>query len=287
MISKANPNRIQVLFDQFLQEKQYIQNVSPNTVDFYLQSFKAFNLSLPLTQAQLNSEIVRMRQESKNPNGINAYIRGLRPFLRFLSDNGHIKDGLKLKKLKCEEKQMRTFSDAQIRAILSYKPKTKAEHRLHALLMLLIDTGVRINEALTLTRRAVDFENLLIDVKGKGSKVRRIPLSIECRKVLFRHLHSHSHELIFCNRDGGKIRYDNLRREFRKLVSKLAIKGFDGSFHAFRRYFVTYSIRKNVNPFLVQRMLGHSSLSMTNKYLKLETSDLSSAHVSALQGGAR
>ena len=65
MISKANPNTIQVLFDQFLQEKQFIQNVSPNTVDFYLQSFKAFNLSLPLTQAQLNSEIVRMRQEAK------------------------------------------------------------------------------------------------------------------------------------------------------------------------------------------------------------------------------
>ena len=80
---------------------------------------------------------------------------------------------------------MRTFSDAQICAILSYKPKTKSEHRLLALLMRLIDTGVRINEALTLTRSAVDFENLVLDVKDKGTKVRRIPLSIECRRALF------------------------------------------------------------------------------------------------------
>jgi integrase len=64
----------------------------------------------------------------------------------------------------------------------------------------------------------------------------------------------------------------------------LGIVGFDGSFHAFRRYFVTYSIRHNVNPFMVQRMVGHSSLAMTNTYLKLETQDLSRAHTSALQG---
>jgi len=169
MISKANPNGIQVLFDQFC-KRSNSSKTSRRTLSIYLQSFKAFNLSLPLTQAQLNSEIVRMRQEGKNPNGINAYIRRLRPFLRFLFENGHLRESLKLKELKCEEKQMRTFSD-HIRAILSYKPKTQSEHRLLALLTLLTDTGVRINEALTLTRGSIDFENLLLDVKGKGSKV--------------------------------------------------------------------------------------------------------------------
>jgi integrase/recombinase XerD len=78
--------------------------------------------------------------------------------------------------------------------------------------------------------------------------------------------------------------YNNVRRDLRRLTAQLGIVGFDGSFHAFRRYFVTYSIRHNVNPFMVQRMVGHSSLAMTNTYLKLETQDLSRAHTSALQG---
>jgi integrase/recombinase XerD len=278
-----------VLFEGFLQEKAFLHNLAPKTLAFYRQSFKAFALAVPLTQNQLNSTVVGLRERGKSPNCVNSYIRGINPFLSWLFENDYLTERLKLRKLKCEENQMRTFSDAQIRAILSYKPKTKTEQRLLSVLTLLTDTGVRINEALTLTRGAVDFENLLIDVKGKGSKVRRIPFSLECRKVLFKHLRSHSYALVFCNREGGKLRYDNLRRDFRKLISRLGIKGFDGSFHAFRRYFVTYSIRKNVNPFLVQRMCGHADLQMVNRYCKTEVSDLSANHVSALshQGGLR
>lgn len=278
------------LFQQFLNEKRYLQNVSSNTVEFYSLSFKTFNLSaLPLTQTDLNNAVVKMRECGKSAACVNAYLRGMRPFVNWLFDNGHLPERLKLKKLKCEEKAIRTFSDAHIRALLSYKPQTKTEHRLLALLTLLTDTGVRIDEALTLTRASVDFENLLIDVKGKGSKIRRIPFSLEARKALFKYLRSHSHDLVFCNRDGGKLLYNNIRRDLNALCEKLGIKGFDGSFHAFRRYFATYAIRKNTNPFMVQRQLGHASLTMTNRYAKLTTEDLSANHVSALQavGGAR
>jgi integrase/recombinase XerD len=209
----------------------------------------------------------------------------VRPFVNWLVENGYLPERLKLKKLRCEEKAIRTFSDAHIRALMSSKPKTRTEYRLLALLTLLTDTGVRIDEALTLTRGAIDLENLLIDVKGKGSKVRRIPFSIEARKVLFKHLQSHPHERVFCTRNGGKLQYNNMRRDFNALCEKLGITGFDGSFHAFRRYYATYAIRKNTNPFVVQRQLGHASLTMTNRYAKLTTEDLSANHVSALQSG--
>ena len=273
------------LFEQFLQEKRYVQNVSDNTLDFYRLSFKSFNPSLPLTQAELNNAILKMRESGKSPACVNAYLRGMRPFVNWLFENEHLPDKLKLRKLKCEEKPMRTFTDAQVRAILNSKPKSKTEQRLVALLTLLTDTGVRINEALTLTRSSVDFENLLLTVSGKGNKTRIIPFSIEARKALFNHLRSHSHDLVFCNRGGGKLLYNNLRRDLNALCEKLGIKGVDGSFHAFRRYFATYAIRKNTNPFVVQRQLGHTSLTMTNRYAKLTTADLSANHVSALRAG--
>jgi len=51
------------LFEQFLQDKRYLQNVSDNTVKFYRLSFNSFNLSaLPVTQAELNNAIVTMRE---------------------------------------------------------------------------------------------------------------------------------------------------------------------------------------------------------------------------------
>ena len=141
------------LFEQFLQEKRYVHNVSQNTVEFYSLSFKTFNLSaLPLSQSDLNAAIVKMRESGKSVAAVNAYVRGMRAFVHWLFENGHLQEKLKLKKLKSEDKQMRTFSDAQIRAILSYKPKTKTEHRLLALLMLLTDTGERINELACYTR---------------------------------------------------------------------------------------------------------------------------------------
>ena len=114
------------LFEQFLQQKRFLQNVSNNTVEFYSLSFKTFNLSaLPLTQAELNDAIVKMRESGKSVAAVNAYLRGMRPFVNWLHENGHLQERLKLKKLKCEEKAIRTFSDAHIRALLSYKHRQK------------------------------------------------------------------------------------------------------------------------------------------------------------------
>lgn len=93
-------------------------------------------------------------------------IRGINPFLTWLYENDLISENLKIKKPKLEQKVMKNFTDSQISAIINYKPKDKYELRLHNLLLLLLDTGVRINEALTITRNSIDFENLLITVLG-------------------------------------------------------------------------------------------------------------------------
>jgi integrase/recombinase XerD len=155
--------------------------------------------------------------------------------------------------------------------------------RLVSLISLLADTALRINEALNLRRKDIDFENCLMDITGKGGKFRRIPISLECRKVLYRYLQSHNYDLVFCSRDGCKLRYPNIRYDFKLLCQRLGINGFDGSFHSLRRYWASLAARRNVNPFLIQKNLGHASIAMTQKYIRLECGDLQSAHVSALQ----
>jgi site-specific recombinase XerD len=53
---------------------------------------------------------------------------------------------------------------------------------MHAVLCLIIDTGIRINEALSLRRDRIDPDNLLVTVTGKGDEERIVPFSVECRK---------------------------------------------------------------------------------------------------------
>jgi site-specific recombinase XerD len=266
-------------FQEFLNEKRYLNNSSHNSILFYEQSFKAFNLQAPLTQRLLNERVAALRQQGKSPSCCNAYIRGINSFLSWLSANGYTTEKLRVKSLRAETRVMKTFNEAQVKAIVLFKPRTSTEKRLHALLCLIIDTGVRINEALTLTRERVDVDNLLVTVSGKGNKQRMVPISIECRRILFRFLQTHKFDLVFCTKQGRPLLYDNTRRDFQRFMDQLGISGFDGSFHAFRRFFACNYVRNGGNVFYLQRMLGHATLTMSKKYVEVDTQDLQRTHL--------
>jgi len=120
------------------------------------------------------------------------------------------RSGFKIKPLKDEIKTIKAFCESQVRALLGWKPRTYSQKRLYTLLCFLLDTGAKINEAITLTRNRIDMDNLLITLRGKGSKERIVPISLEYRKTLFKHLRSHKFDLVFCTNQGGKLRYRNL-----------------------------------------------------------------------------
>ena len=78
------------------------------------------------------------------------------------------------------------FSDAEVRRIITFRAKGRNQPRTWTLLVLMLDTGLRLSEALTLERRHVDLNALAIKVLGKGHRERWVPISIECRKHLHR-----------------------------------------------------------------------------------------------------
>lgn len=272
------------LFNQFCRERQYVKNSAENTIIFYQQSFKAFRKYVgedvqEVNKSTLNNFVLAMREGGMKPSTCNVYIRGINSFLSWLHKNEFITEPLKIKLLKTEQRVMKTFSDQQLKAIVSFKPKTFTEFRIHALLCLLIDTGVRVSEALDLQREKIDFDNLLLMVRGKGNKERPVPISLELRKVLWKFSQKHSYTLLFPNRDGGRLLYDNTRRDFVKLCERLKITGFDGSFHAFRRKFAKSYVRNGGNLFYLMKALGHTTLTMSKKYVEVETEELKETHI--------
>jgi Phage integrase family len=83
---------------------------------------------------------------------------------------GHLSERPELPRLKVEQRMLQTLTDELMQALRSAKNKRFDQFRLRALVCLVLDTGVRIEEASTLRRADVDFDNLLVTVFGKGRK---------------------------------------------------------------------------------------------------------------------
>ena len=273
---------LELLFESFVREKKFLANVSEKTVGWYYQSWKAFKRTVgtdKLDKPIISEFMIRLRETGISPCACNTYARAINSFLTWLYENEHIPENWKIKKIKEEQKVIQTYSEAQIKAFLKWKPQGWYEWRMYALLCTLIDTGARIDrELLSLKWEKVDLDNCLITLSGKGNKERIVPISLELRKVLCRWLGKNENDLVFPTRDGHKMTYRNTLRDFDLLCARLGITGVQTSFHIFRHTFAVNYVRSGGNLFYLQKALGHTSLVMTRRYTELQTEDLSLMH---------
>src|SRR5581483_591326 len=110
------------------------------------------------------------------------------------------------------------------------------QRRLHLLVLILLDTGARITEALTLKVRDIDMESLLLVLDGKGRKQRRVPFSFELRKALVRYIGAFDRKpdsLLLASRNETQLGRRVMLRDTKLLCKRL---GFDPpvrTLHAF------------------------------------------------------
>ena len=281
----------EALIDRFLSEKRYLENVSEATLEIYQYSFKAFHGAMGSIEA-VKARIIELRKAGLRKAGlsacsVNTYLRHVKCFYLWQGKEW------KLPWLKEEQKVLATFSKAQVGALIHWKPAggcggggaMGAESRLKTLALTAVDTGLRIDELLSLERRNVSFENLTLLVRGKGGKERFVPFSIELRKVMFMHLTGRAsrdmggHELVFCTAGGLRLSQRNVLRDFKLVCKRLGIQGVRASFHTLRHTMAVSYLRAGGNLFYLSRILGHSSLITTQRYLQsLGVEDLSAVH---------
>jgi site-specific recombinase XerD len=152
---------------EFIRERQYFKAVSPKTIIWYGCSFAAFQGALESKQA-IQQRIVELRQRNASPITINSYLRCINSYFRWLHVE-HGKDLVIISKLKEEQKILATFLASAIKSMVSYRAATLGRRRVHTLVCLLLDTGLRISEALSPTNTNVDLDNLAIKVYGKAA----------------------------------------------------------------------------------------------------------------------
>ncbi|MDA8192731.1 MAG: tyrosine-type recombinase/integrase [Thermaerobacter sp.] len=147
-----------------------------------------------------------------------------------------------------------------------------------ALFLLLLHTGLRINEALGLTVAAVHtaLTTREFRIVGKGARQRVIPVHPQLPDPLTRWLHvrpAATTAACFLGQSGRPWRPRDVQRRI-KQVARAAGIAKDVTPHALRHTFATALLDARVNLRLIQRLLGHSSLATTERYTHLETSSL-------------
>lgn len=263
--------------EQFTTELKYVRNVSPKTLRLYGWTFKAFEGALDGRDSVVQ-RVGKLRERGVQPVTINTYLRCLNAYFRWLHTE-HGQALLKLPKLKEERKVLATFTIQHTRAILNHRPKGTNLTRAWMVALAILDSGLRINEALSLRITDLDFENLLVRVKGKGGKERLVPMSVELRKRLFGYVRKRRDGPVFGTRCGTAVTSRNLQRDLKELCKQLGITGVRTSPHTLRHTFAVGYLRNGGNLYYLSRILGHSSVKTTERYLQsLGVDDLKAVH---------
>jgi integrase/recombinase XerD len=135
-------------------------------------------------------------------------------------------------------------------------------------LLVMIDAGLRRTEALTLTAEQVDLRRRIILVKGKGGKLRVMPITTaRLYRSLEEALKKNKRGLLFANPKTGKAYYA-IRKPLIRAAEKAGISQ-RVYHHLCRHTFGTAAIAAGVSPKAVQDMLGHASMQTTDQYINL------------------
>jgi integrase/recombinase XerD len=268
---------------QFINFGRYLRGWTPKTISTYEHGLGLFlqflGDSRGLTQQALDQWIVWMRQRGLSPGGCNTHIRTVNSFLSWLGENHYASPDLRIKLLRKPRSVPRLMSRLEVWKLLGSKPPNDiTKLRTWALIGLLVDTGARIEEALTLRVDEVKFDALQIRFTGKGGHERVVPFSQEGRKMLLGWLAERERRArwpgaiaspyLFSVGDGGHLAYRNAYRDIKTFSEWKGVNGSHIHPHAFRNYFAVGYLQNGGDLFTLSKILGHTSVSTTQIYLK-------------------
>jgi integrase/recombinase XerC len=274
---------VKKFIDEFIRYLDAERGVSPHTIRAYRKDLEIFFESAP-EYIQLNdirafvaSEINRGLKKSTASRRLAA----LRSFLKYLHSEGYIKSNpAKLvQSPKLPRKLPRFLSVDEIFELVE---KPKGIGFLHvrdkAILELLYSSGLRVAELAALDLEDVNMKEGSVKAKGKGKKERIVPVgkkAIEALKSYMaeRLLLKRSTPAFFLNRSGTRLTDRSIRRIVQKYSKALALSG-KVSPHTLRHTFATHLLQSGADLRVIQELLGHSSLSTTQKYTHLDVTHL-------------
>ena len=269
------------------------RNVSPNTVTAYrddIESFVSFlcNDYLTLGRDQLDlkrvdhlavrSYLAHLSRRKLARASVARHLSALRTFFKFLVREGTVDaNPARTVATPKREKHLPAVLQTSDIALLLEQPDASTTLGLRdiAWLELLYASGLRISELVGIDLDDLELRTRLVKVRGKGSKERIVPFGTKADGALRAYLavrgeliRDIEEQAVFVNYRGERITTRSIRRLFEGYVRDAALRA-GVSPHTLRHSFATHLLNAGADLRGIQELLGHASLSTTQKYTHL------------------
>lgn len=264
----------------------------------YSDGFKLQDLSVDDGREYIRSLMERNVRYQNHPmhkekNGklkvqyIHGCGRAIRSFSSWACDEGYLEDNVmrRLKLPQLPKTLPEPLTEEEIQRVLKASLENTQERlRNFSIMMLFFDTGIRLDELVTLKLSRIDFAIGEMIIMGKGSKERLVPIGSQAKKALLDYLTKErlepvspqDEDQVYLTADQYPITHEAVEKLFQRLKKVAEVPKLHP--HACRH---TFSVRYLVNggdAFSLQKILGHTSLEMTRKYVNLASGDVKEKH---------
>jgi len=270
-------NRHIIDFERFL---KYERNYSLHTIRAYmndLTEFEDFLIDASTEIENVNSKIINLYSlnlYTKNSKStVSRKLTTLRSFFNFMVRKGNLKQNpANLIPLPKKEKELPVFLsvDEVFKLIDSIDQEGILPLRDLAIIELLYSSGLRVSELTNIKVLDIDHRENFVKVSGKGNKERVVPFGSNAREVILQYLRRRielkpKDDFLFLNNRGSGLTTRSIERIVKKygLLSGISKKI---SPHALRHTFATHLLGGGADLRSIQELLGHSSLSTTQRY---------------------
>ena len=262
---------------------------TPDTVRFYRGRLGLFlkwcaDQSITTLEAFTHTAIRQYLADLQSRNLSSAYVhshaRAIRTFGYFLvrEELLDVSPFAKVKMPRLEKKVLPALTSSEVKAIL----RACEYERDKALVLFLLDSGVRASELCALNAGDVDSEGAVTVRMGKGQKGRLTYIGARTRKQLLRYFalerggKPEAGEPLFVSQRGGeRLKYFGLAQALKRLKKASGVKNLAP--HALRRTMAIHSLRNGMNIYLLARMLGHADIHVLKHYLDIVQADVQTA----------
>lgn len=286
--------RIKFAVREFLDDRK-LMNLSKHTINGYQLQFDDFeqfcleerekeNIE-DITTGDVKSFFLYCQEErNNNPVSINTKIKNLKALFNYLVQerivNSERNPMDNIKKQKTDTK-IEVFTEEHIIQMLSYYRRMKGRdknfwaERDHTIIMVLLGSGMRLGELCNLKWSDVNFKTNTLILYGKNRRQESVPLHEELRKELLSYREycikefGQLSQFVFVTRENTALTSNGVKMIFKRLKGVMNFNDVRLSAHTFRHTFAHEYLMNGGDVFSLQRMLRHSSLKMTEKYLAL------------------